>query len=186
MYTNMSLHNTVDYICQYINSSCTQIYILTSILRALILRCTINKQFLFCGRFYRQIDGLSIGSLLGQLLADIFMSQLDWSTLDATINCLVHYRRYKPDIFIIHNSDIDSLLDALNKIHPALSFSYESGKAYTLVFLYMLLKRRADESIQTSVYHKPTSFWQHLNFISVFWLKRKRNSVKSPSSQNIF
>ena len=59
-------------------------------------------------------------SPLGPLLADIFMAKFERSTLSATINGLVHYCRYMDDNFIIHNSNIDSLLDASNKAHPAL------------------------------------------------------------------
>ena len=79
------------HICQFIDSSGAQIGIPTSFFRELILRCTLNVQFLFDRKFYREFDGAAMSSLLGPFLANIFMAKLEQLTLSNNINDLVHW-----------------------------------------------------------------------------------------------
>ncbi|KAA3677253.1 uncharacterized protein DEA37_0009321 [Paragonimus westermani] len=46
-------------------------------LKELLLRCTLNVQFMFSGELYRQSDGVAMGSSIGPLLADAFMGKLE-------------------------------------------------------------------------------------------------------------
>ena len=50
----------------------------------LVLRCTMNVQFQFNNKYYRQIDGVTMGSPLGPLLADVFMAKLENGPLKST------------------------------------------------------------------------------------------------------
>ena len=42
-----------------------------------LLKCTMNVQFMFNRQLFRQIDGVTMGSPLGPLLADLFVSQAE-------------------------------------------------------------------------------------------------------------
>ena len=48
-----------------------------NILRDLLVLCASDVQFLFNGQFYRQIDGVAMGSCLGPIFADIFVGFLE-------------------------------------------------------------------------------------------------------------
>ena len=116
LFTNVPLIETIDRLCKFVSDSNIQLPIPTQMLKDLLLRCTLNVQFLFDGKLYRQIDGVAMGSPLGPLLADIFLSILEKEHLDNTIQQLSLYRRYVDDIFIAQprNIDVNDVLTAFN------------------------------------------------------------------------
>ena len=59
----------VDNLCDFIQNQNINVGIPGVQLKELILHCTINVQFQFNNRYYRQIDGVAMGSPLGPLLA---------------------------------------------------------------------------------------------------------------------
>ena len=66
--------------------------------------------------------------------------------------------RYVDDCFVLLNrlfSHTD-FLDVLNSLHPAISFTSELEQNNVLSFLDVSCFRRADGSVKTSVYRKPT------------------------------
>ncbi|VDN23666.1 unnamed protein product [Dibothriocephalus latus] len=100
-------------------------------------------------QIYRRIDGIAIGSLLGPLLADIFMGKLDKFQLSDQIYKLKPYGHYVDDIFAIATNDtnIYTLLNAVNQAHPSIEFKLEMETAVSFPFLDVLLSRRPDENI---------------------------------------
>ena len=93
LFTNVPLKETVDYICDYIDRTGRDIGFPTTLLKKLILLCTENVQFLFNNDIYRQKDGVAMGSPIGPLLADVFMSKLENDPLSRTIRKFPCYCR---------------------------------------------------------------------------------------------
>ncbi|BHF76073.1 hypothetical protein SprV_0501917100 [Sparganum proliferum] len=157
-----------------------EIGIPTNTLKELLLRCTLNVQFLFDNQLYRQVDGVAMGSPLGPLLADVFMGKLERFQLSEQIDQLKHYGRYVDDIFAIATAETDvaTLLDAANQAHPSIKFTLEMETASLLPFLDVLLSRRPDGSVRRSVYRKKTWSGQYTNFASFVPLQQKRNLVR--------
>jgi predicted GIY-YIG superfamily endonuclease len=141
----------------------------------------MNVPFLFNGALYRQVDGISMGSPLGPLLADIFTAKLEQSTLASSIQQLDMYCRYVDDTFVLcpASQDIDHLLVACNNAHPSIQFTMEKEEGGALPFLDVLLKRRENGTLQRSVYRKASWVGQYINFQSFVPLQRKRNLVKN-------
>ena len=46
-------------------------------MKELLLLCTKKVNFIFNGKIYLQVDGVTMGSPLGPVLADIFMTELE-------------------------------------------------------------------------------------------------------------
>nr|VZI52571.1 unnamed protein product [Spirometra erinaceieuropaei] len=180
LFTNVPVTETVDYICDFLSTSQEEIGIPTKTLKELLLRCTLNVQFLFDNQIYRQEDGVAMGSPLGPLLADVFMGKLERFQLSDQINKLKHYGRYVDDIFEIATAETDvaTLLDAANQAHPSIKFTLELETAGSLPFLDVLLSRRPDGSVRRSVYRKKTWSGQYTNFASFVPLQQKRNLVR--------
>ena len=137
-----------------------------------------NVQFYFDGVYYKQVDGVAMGSPLGPVLADIFMGYIEEKAA-ATIRHLPLYRRYVDDIFTICVSEnqINDVHSCLNSLHPNLQFTVEKENANTLAFLDVMLTRRADGSLARRVYHKSTWSGQYLHFKSFAPVKYKRGVV---------
>ena len=180
LFTNVPLLETVNYLCDYISSNNIDLGLPLDKLKELILRCTFDVQFLFDGKFYRQRDGVAMGSPLGPLLADVFMSKLELGPLKDTISTFSTYLRYVDDIFVSCDSPANShkILDYFNRCHPAIKFTLENELDDKLSFLDVLLLRTQDGAIQRKVHRKVTWTGQYTHFSSFVPLKYKRNLVK--------
>ena len=180
LFTNIPLLETVDYLCDFIQNQNINVGIPVMQLKELILRCTMNVQFQFNNKYYRQIDGVAMGSPLGPLLADVFMAKLENGPLKSTINNLQIYKRYVDDIFVIcdTNANIQDILYTFNSCHPSAQFTCEMERNNELPFLDILIRRNNDGSIQRKVYRKPTWTGQYLHYLSSVPLKYKRNLIQ--------
>jgi hypothetical protein len=125
----------------------------------LLTIATTESFILFNGCYYRQIDGVAMGSPLGPTLANIFLSYHEQQWLD---NCPtafrpVYYKRYVDDIFVLLPSSdcLNSFKEYLNKQHPNMHFTSEEEENNELPFLDIFVKR-TQTSFFTSVYRKPT------------------------------
>ncbi|BHF72262.1 hypothetical protein SprV_0401532600 [Sparganum proliferum] len=107
LFTNVPVTETFDYICDFLSASQQEIGIPTKTLKELLLRCTLNVQFLFDNEFYRHVDGVAMGSFLGPLLADVFVGKLERFQLNDQIDQLKHYGRSVDDIFAIATAETD-------------------------------------------------------------------------------
>ena len=181
LFTNVPLIETVNFVCDYIDTHNLSFPIPTSALRELLLRCTFNIQFKFNGTLYDQTDGVAMGSPLGPLLSDIFMSSIERGVLQNSINSMSFYRRYVDDIFIILDAqtDISPIIELFNKAHPAIHFTSELEKDGIFNFLDVLLSTRPDGSLRRSVFRKPTWTGQYTHFQSFVPLRQKRNLVRT-------
>ena len=70
LFTNLPLLETVDYVCDQLVEQQIDIGLPIITVKQLLLKCTMNVQFMFNGQLFRQIDGVAMGSLSGPLLAD--------------------------------------------------------------------------------------------------------------------
>ena len=61
---------------------------------------TKSQLFQFNGSLYEQIDGVAMGSPLGRLLANVFMSSIEEKS-DVEGKLLLYYRRYVDDTLTV-------------------------------------------------------------------------------------
>ena len=137
LFTNVPVAETVDYICEFSTLSKQDIGMLVTALEELLLKCTLNVQFLFDNNLYRQLDGVAMGSPLGPLLANIFMGKLEATQLSHQINSLTYYKRYVDDIFAVA-SDQANLSTLMHAVNPSIKCTLEE-KSGSLPFLGVLL-----------------------------------------------
>ena len=125
----------------------------------LLTIATTESFILFNGCYYKQKDGVAMGSPLGPTLANIFLSYHEQQWLDDCPIAFkpVYYRRYVDDIFVLlpSSDSLNSFKEYLNKQHPNMHFTSEEEDNDELPFLDVFIKR-AHGSYFTSVYRKPT------------------------------
>ena len=127
---------------------------------------------------YRQIEGVSMGSPLGLISADIFVGFQERLLFERFPKPFI-YLRYVDDNFVSFNSRNNALLffDKLNNLHSSLSFTMEEETINKLPFLDVLVER-CDFSFLTSVYRKPSFTGLYLSWKSSAPRSRKLNSIK--------
>ena len=134
--------------------------------------------FSFNETMFRQIEGVSMGSPLGPILANIFVGFHERRLFDRFPKPFI-YLRYVDDTFVSFKSRSDALVffDTLNQLHFSLSFTIEDENNGQLPFLVVSVER-CDSSFLTSVYRKPTWTGLYLNWHSFAPKSRKLNLIR--------
>ena len=130
---------------------------------------TKGSVFVFDGQYYRQVDGIAMGSPLGPAFANAFMCHYEdgWITSCDSQYAPVLYKRYVDDIFLLFNSDADVLpfRDFMNTCHPNMKFTYEVENEGVLAFLDIKIFRESEKFV-TSIHRKETFSGVYSNFHS--------------------
>ena len=182
LFTNIPLSETIDICIESLFENTDQIKGLTKEdLKELLTLATSESFFMFNGKFYKQIDGVAMGSPLGPTLANAFLCYFEKIWLNdcpSSFKPLV-YRRYVDDIFVLltSSSQLDNLVKFFNSKHHKIKFTSETEKDNTFSFLDILIKR--DNGFITSVYRKPTFSGVFTNFNSFVHFSYKRSLVQT-------
>ena len=162
LYTNIPLDEGID-ICtrDTLGVKFKGLYYDQSSLKSMLNMATKENVFLFNKNLYKQKDGVAMGSPLGPVIANSFLSFHEREWLE---NCPlefrpVYYRRYIDDTFIIfkERAHSDRFLEYLNKQHESIKFTKEDEKDNKLSFLDVEVKKNDDGTFDTSIYRKPTN-----------------------------
>ena len=123
--------------------------------------------------FYRQTDGLAMGSPPAPLIANGWLFKKD-ATVRGNAKL---YARYMDDIIRdIKRQDINKKLEEINNLHPQLKFTIERESDGAIPFLDMLIKRE-DGKLTSSWYSKPTDTGLVMNYHALAPRKYKRSVV---------
>ena len=124
--------------------------------------------------YYKQLDGLAMGSPPAPYLANIWLSIYDPVIQDNS----KMFDRYMDDILMtISKHKIEEQLERINLLHPKLTFTIEREKEGRLPFLDLCIVHSSNE-IYTTWYTKPTDTGLVMNFHAVSPRKYKRAVVQ--------
>ena len=140
---------------------------------------TTSVEFNFNNIMYRQVDGISMGSVLGPTMAGIFVG---FHEVDLFSKCTVsdEYFRSVEVTFSIFGSETEAckFFSHLNKMHPSHRFTLEKESNFTLPFLDVLVYKDVS-CFLTSVYPKPTFTGLYFRWDSFCPKKHKLNLIKT-------
>ena len=123
-----------------------------NILRKLLLTCTTEVPFYdHLGNIYVQTDGVSMGSVLGPIFSNFYMSVLE-NRIFNSINKNPIYLRYVDDILILTNNinEINILQDTFQN-NSVLNFTHELNKNNKISFLDVLIDTNNNNNFTTSI-----------------------------------
>ena len=179
LFINVPLHETIDFICDFIYMHNIRLPVPVDSLKDLILLCTYNIQFTSDDTLYKQLDGVAMGSPSGPNLADAFLAKIE-QQLGGELNKTTLYKRYVDDILICTpEKHFDHVLHIFPHIHPNLSVSFEKERNNQLAFLDVLMTWRPDGTIQRNVHRKKTWTGQYLHFSSFCPVSYKQDLVRT-------
>ena len=179
LFTNVPLGDTIHLIADYIYSSNSKPPFDKATFVKL-LEIATGGLFMHQGRFYKQIDGVTMGSPLGPTLANFCLAHYENRLLKDQDHAPILYLRYVDDIFcVFRNHPYQNFLDKLNTMHPNLKFTAEIGPS-TLPFLdtAITLPDIVNGIVTSQVYRKPTFTGLMLNFSAMCPFKWKRGLIQ--------
>ena len=157
LFTNVPLDKTIKIILRKIfDEEQISTQLTPTEMEKCLFLCTKNVHFLFNERFYKQTDGVAMGSPLGPVLANIFMVELEHQTVPKLIPSLINWKRYVDDTFAyVKKGENEKVLRQLNSFDRKIQFTYEEAENDTLPFLDTIVKWNS-VCFETSVYRKNT------------------------------
>ena len=153
LFTNAPLDFTIEVILKKVyEEKLVETKLKRDQFKVLLELCTKRLHFSF-----QQTDGVAMGSPLGPVIANIFMSQLE-NELVPTLNDKMRvWLRYVDDTFtIIKEDQIENIIGVLNNYHASIKFTHEIENVGNLPFLDVKVTRNMDGVFSTSVYRKQT------------------------------
>ena len=160
LFTNIPLQETIDLCVENLFQDRTHVDNLSKdSFRELLTRTMSESLILFDQQFYKQHDGVAMGSPLGPTLANVFLCYHEKIWLQ---NCPsefkpVIYRRYVDDTFLLFRlkHHIEKIRNCLNCQHKNIKFTSETENENSISFLDIKITRD-NNKFMTSVYCKPT------------------------------
>ena len=181
LFTNIPLKETVEICINKLYTDTDKVHNLQKEdLRKLLLTAAKENHFLFNDQYYDQVDGVSMGSPLGPVLANIFMCHFETNAINNYLGVLPSaYRHYVDDCFLIFNStkSCNCFFSYLNKIHPNIKFTQEVEENNSLPFPDVLLIRNQEGLIDTTLYRKPTFYGLYTKWTSFISKQVKINLI---------
>ena len=167
LFTNVPVEATVDIICNscYNHPTLSPPPLEREDLKSLLLLCTTSCPFTnIDGSMYIQKDGVSMGSPLGVLFANFYMSHVENKVFEKNPNLKPNiFCRYVDDCFLLLNNPetLDQIIAAF-KEESVLNFTSEIGLNSRLNFLDVTVTN-AGGTLHTATFTKPTNPGIYLN-----------------------
>ena len=162
LYTNVPVREAIDICADLLYSGDHELPpVDKATFKELLELCTCNVVMKTHDGFYRQVDGLAMGSPPAPLIANAWLSRYDPLIRgDAKL-----YARYMDDILrSIKRAEVRQKLAEINRYHPALKFTIEEeNEHYSLAFLDMLITRLGT-LLSSTWYNKPTDTGLIMNY----------------------
>ena len=138
--------------------------------------CT-KTTFSFDGKIYKQIDGVSMGSSLGPVLANVIMSEFQRLVVDKLIKdgLIKFYIRYVDDTLVLAKAEnIDNIMKQFNYFDKSIQFTNGRFEDYIVHFLDIKIN-----GSETDLYYKTTHTGQCCDFFSQTPWKLKISWIKA-------
>ena len=138
--------------------------------------CLSHTYFLFQGKYYEQVQGAAMGSPISPLIANIFMEEFEVKAFSSFPHPPSLWLRFVDDTFVINKAEhSQELLQHINNQDPHIQFTVEPTQQGSLPFLDTLITIQPDNTLNTTVYRKPTHTDQYLHWDSNHHITAKKS-----------
>ncbi|CAF4176923.1 unnamed protein product [Rotaria sp. Silwood2] len=132
LYTNVPLTETIEIILKRLyDGHAKPPAINQKDMKELLDLATKDSHFLSNGQLYDQIDGVSMGSPLAPLFAEIFLQDFEKKYLSSPEDMgIVYWKRYVDDTFVLFDPkfSVHHVCNTLSQYHPSIKFTVEKEK----------------------------------------------------------
>ena len=184
LFTSIPLDETIEITLDAIYKDCTKVEGLSrQDFKKLLIVATKETHFIFNNLVYDQINGVSMGSPLAPVLANVFMCYLENQVFTTYTNTKpLLYKRYVDDCFLIFDNakSVVPFFSFFNKQHNNIRFTKEEQLKDINEFPFLDLKiMKNGNKFMTCTYQKPSHTGLYTNWYSFTPRKYKINLVKT-------
>lgn len=160
LFTNVPIIEVTQIIKNKLNESTLSDCETVELLNLLNL-CLKQNFFTFNNTVYCQEDGLSMGSPLSPLLADIYMDFFENNHIlnnNSFSKHILYYHRYVDDILLLWSGNkvqLNEFLTIINSVHPKIKFTLEIENNKSINFLDLTITN-VNNRHHFAVYRKPS------------------------------
>ena len=152
-------------------------------IRKLLEHCLTNNFVRFGQEYFRQTQGIAMGSRVAPPLAIVFMHTLESLFLAAPRLQPSLYVRYIDDVFGVWTHGRAALIEYfnfLNTVHPTIKFTLEhTGDTGVLAFLDTKISVSESGAYSSELYIKPMASPVIIHYRSALPMSTKKNTVRS-------
>ena len=178
LFTNVPLNRTIKIILKRVyEEKLLATKLRRNTLKKLIKDTCMKTAFSCNNKLYKQIDGVSMGSSLGPVLANIIMTELEKIVVSDLISSglIKFYIRYVDDTLLLaKEDDIDNIVQQFNAFDDNLKFTIDKFTDNNVHFLDIKIDLN-----ETDLFYKTTHTGQYIDFTSQTPWKLKTAWVKA-------
>ena len=139
-----------------------------------------STKFKFNGKFYKQMFGTPIGSVISPMLAEIVMKDLEKTVFERLEFVVPFYFRYVDDTLLCVPLDkLQKVIVTFNDYHPRIQFTHKMERNNRISFLDLKIIELDNGKIVSNCHRKSTYFGDMLNLISNFPFQNKVAIIKN-------
>ena len=144
--------------------------------------CLKNTYFSFQGQFFEQVKGVTMGSPVSPIVANLYMEHFEQKTLKYFSPPPRFWHRFVDDTFVIHKEvNKNDFLQHINSVDPAIKFTVGDNKEdRSIPFLDTIVKPEVDGGLSITV-RKPTHTDYYLQWDSHHNLSAKFSVINTLS-----
>ena len=174
LFTNVPLNRTIKIILKRVYE---EKLVKTNLKKKLIKDSCSKTAFMFNGKIYKQIDGVSMGSSLGPVLANVIMTEFEKIIVNKLITdgIIKFYIRYVDDTLVLaKEKDIVNTMKEFNSFDKNIKFTMDKFDDGIVHFLDIKINR-----CETDLYYKSTHIGQYSDFLSQNPWRLKTSWIKA-------
>jgi hypothetical protein len=131
-------------------------------------------------KFYDQVNGTPMGSMISSYLCDIVLNRLDHLVTNHFPEILFYWRFVDDTLALMPLNLMQEVLSFLNAFHPSIQFTFELAKNSSINFLDLKLSTNSESNkVEFNHFRKPSQTTRVIPYHSEQDLKIKINCIKN-------
>ena len=165
----------MEYMREILNEFKDEIEIPPDVMLELIQICLDFNIFDYNGSWYKQIQGLAMGSPLSPIIACLYMESIEKKYILPKLPPKTAWFRYIDDILFIceEESQAEEVLNIINTIEDPIKFTIEKEINNSIPFLDVNIIKENDDVMEFDVYRKSTNAENYIHYFSAHPTKTK-------------
>ena len=141
--------------------------------------CINSAYFSFQGKYYEQLEGAAMGSLLSPIVANLYVESFEVETMRSALHPPYTWKRFVDDTFtILESTQKNEFLEHINSVDQHIQFIAEDQRSDGVMsFSDILITPGKDGSLSTSVFRKPAHTDLYLQWDSHHTLTSKYSVI---------